>query len=132
MMIELRICRSGGYARQLVLVEQVESITEASPSSQYHGIRAYVRMKGGVLFECADTVYEITNAIQQAQKQFANYSFQAATQVEEELQTLRSQKAKLRFALQAVMARFDPMATPGLELNEAAYKLAQTALEETK
>ncbi len=62
-MIRLTTPNSSGYATHYVAPDNIARVTEASTSSQWHGIRAIVRLFDGDVLECSDTAHEINAAI---------------------------------------------------------------------
>ncbi|AVS75644.1 hypothetical protein [Paracidovorax cattleyae] len=51
----------------LINEAQIVRITEADTSSQWHGIRAFIKMQDGATIEVWDTVSEIAHSINQAE-----------------------------------------------------------------
>lgn len=65
-MIRLTSPTSGGYINHYVAAQAIARVTEADASSQWHGIRAYVRTFDGAVLECSETAHEINAAIERA------------------------------------------------------------------
>jgi hypothetical protein len=62
-MIKLTTITSSGYITHYVAPDNVARITEAGTSSQWHGIRSYVRLFDGDTLECSETVDHINRMI---------------------------------------------------------------------
>lgn len=58
-MIKLTSQTSSGYISHLVAPSAIACITEASTSSQWHGIRAYVKLFDGKVIEVCETMDHI-------------------------------------------------------------------------
>ena len=54
-MIRLTTPNSSGCVTHYLAPSAIARITEAGPSSQWHGIRAYVRTFDGKVLECSET-----------------------------------------------------------------------------
>lgn len=52
----------------LISPKNIVRISEAATSSQWHGIRSFVKMTDGVTLECGDTVKEIEERLEQEEK----------------------------------------------------------------
>lgn len=53
---------------QYVSPQAIARIIEAGPSSQWHGIRAYIKTFDGATLECSETAHEINVAIAKAEE----------------------------------------------------------------
>lgn len=58
-MIMLTTQTSSGYIKHYVAISNISRITEADPSSQWHGIRSYVKTFDGETLECSERAEEI-------------------------------------------------------------------------
>lgn len=67
MMIRLTSPTSSGYTTHYVHHKGIARITEAGASSQWHGIRAYVRTFDGQALECSETAAWINDQIAKAE-----------------------------------------------------------------
>lgn len=67
MMIRLTSPTGSGYTTHYVHHEGIARITEGGASSQWHGIRAYVRTFDGQVLECSETAEWIEEQIVKAQ-----------------------------------------------------------------
>ncbi len=68
-MIELTTPNSSGYITHYVASNNIARVTEASTSSQWHGIRAIVRLFDGDVLECSETADYIHAALLRENKQ---------------------------------------------------------------
>jgi len=66
-MIRLTSPNSSGYTTHYLAPQAIARVTEAGPSSQWHGIRAFVRTFDGAVLECSETAHEINAAIAKAE-----------------------------------------------------------------
>lgn len=62
-MITLTTPNSSGYTTHYVAKENIARITEAGTSSQWHGIRSYVKLFDGTTLECSETASYIANRL---------------------------------------------------------------------
>lgn len=62
-MIRLTCPNSSGYTTHYVAPANIARITEAGASSQWHGIRSYVRTFDGETLECNETADMIRNML---------------------------------------------------------------------
>ena len=53
---------------EYVSPQAIARVIEAEPSSQWHGIRAYVKTFDGATLECSETAHEINAAIAKAEE----------------------------------------------------------------
>lgn len=65
-MICLTSPNSSGYTTHYIAPQAIARVTEAGTSSQWHGIRSYVRTFDGAVLECSETAHEINAAIAKA------------------------------------------------------------------
>lgn len=68
-MIRLTSLHSSGYTTHFLAPEAIARVSEAGPSSQWHGIRSFVRTFDGKVLECSETAQEIAAAIDAARAQ---------------------------------------------------------------
>lgn len=65
-MIRLTSVTSSGYRTHYVNPENIARITEASASSQWHGIRTFVKLFDGETLECSEGINEVHALIEAA------------------------------------------------------------------
>lgn len=68
-MIQLTTPTSSGHTTHYVSPRNISRVTEAGASSEWHGIRSYVRTFDGAVLECRETAQEIFDAIEKAREQ---------------------------------------------------------------
>ncbi len=64
-MIRLTTQTSSGYITHHVAASAIAKVTEAGTSSQWHGIRSYVKLFDGEVLECSETIDHIMKMIDQ-------------------------------------------------------------------
>lgn len=64
-MVHLTTPTSSGYVSHWVSPKAIARITEAGASSQWHGIRSYVKLFDGQTLEVSETADQINKAIGQ-------------------------------------------------------------------
>jgi hypothetical protein len=62
-LIRLTTPNSSGYETHYVAAENIARITEAGVSSQWHGIRSFVRLFDGAVLECSEVAADIAKEI---------------------------------------------------------------------
>jgi hypothetical protein len=67
-MIRLTTPNSSGYETHYVAPANIARITEAATSSQWHGIRSFVRTFDGAVLECSEVADDIRRQIAAAGK----------------------------------------------------------------
>ncbi len=68
-MIELTTQSSSGSRRYLLHPDAIAMITEASVSSQWHGIRAFVKLFDGKTLEVSETIDHISKLLEKKSEQ---------------------------------------------------------------
>jgi hypothetical protein len=67
-MIRLTSPHSSGYETHFVAPTAIARVTEAGVSSQWHGIRSYVKLFDGTTLECSEVASDIAKQAAQEQK----------------------------------------------------------------
>lgn len=65
-MIRLTTPNSSGYETHYVSPANIARITEAGVSSQWHGIRSFVRLFDGAVLECSEVASDISKQVASA------------------------------------------------------------------
>jgi hypothetical protein len=68
-MIRLTSPTSSGYETHYVAADNIARITEAGVSSQWHGIRSFVRLFDGAMLECSEVASDISKQVSEARAQ---------------------------------------------------------------
>ena len=68
-MIRLTTPNSSGYETHFVDPRNIARITEAGVSSQWHGIRSFVRLFDGAVLECSEVAADIAKQASAAKEQ---------------------------------------------------------------
>jgi len=67
--IRLTTPNSSGYETHFVDPRNIARITEAGVSSQWHGIRSFVRLFDGAVLECSEVAADIAEQVSAAKEQ---------------------------------------------------------------